>query len=365
MGDVNVRFVEPPTGYDKVARELIEAHEATMRHVIFGGVTNRKMADRVAARDIANCGLTRDDFPPTDGWEWNPETDHMEKTDMMEIHSMQEQYANLVTDHIMRGGCEEVNSRTKVKIKMSDRPRTISLDLANGRLPVPNNRRYYPHIAATETAWQFMGTQDPDFVLERAPKLWSKFVEDGKLKTAYGYRWQHHFGRNQLDQAVQQLRDNPTNRQLYVSAWDPSTDGLGDPDQPKNIPCPVGFSLTRVEDRINMAVFVRSSDVFVGLPYDVMCYALTLDAIAASVGIKTRPGFLHFTLAHPHIYEPHWEMSKKSEGVRFGRHDVEPNLPGWDIDMILANPDGYIKTVKHLANRVHRPEWDPTPEIVE
>lgn len=288
-------------------------------------------------------------------------------TDMLEPgvrrnHGMDREYSSLVRA-VMRGE-QEKNERTGVEIKMLDQPHSFTIDMRDGRLPVPSNRRYYPHVAATEVAWQFMGTQDPEFIVKRAPKLWSKFVEDGKLKTAYGYRWLEHFGRNQLALAVHELRDNPTNRQLYISAWDPSSDGLGGP-QPKNIPCPVGFSLTRVKDHINLAVFIRSSDVFVGLPYDVMAYGLTLDAICASVGVDVKPGFLHVTLAHPHIYEPHWKFTEKHEGTRTGSGRVEPTLPAWDIDSILADPDGYIKTVRRLANRVHRPEWDPTPEIVE
>lgn len=275
---------------------------------------------------------------------------------------MHSEYSGLVHD-VMHGETE-TNARTGVRIKMLDRPHAFCLDLGDGRLPVPGNRRYYPHIAATEVAWQFMGTQDPEFIVGRAPKLWSKFVEDGVLKTAYGYRWTEHFGRNQLALAVEQLRDNPTNRQLYVSAWDPSSDGLGGP-QPKNIPCPVGFSLTRVEDRVNMAVFIRSSDVFVGLPYDTMAYALTLDAICSSVGVNVQPGHLHLTLAHPHIYEPHWKDTGKNEGATLSTQRTEPHLPGWDIDAITNDPDGYIKVVRRLSNRVHRPEWDPMPEIVE
>lgn len=314
----------------------------------------------------------------------------------MQTKSMHEAYRGLLSG-IMNHGVEELNERTKTRIKMLQGATAFKLDLTGGRLPVAGNRRYYPHVAAAETAWQFMGTQDPEFILSKAPKLWSKFLEketyttnnaDGKgpieaerdvLKTAYGYRWREHFGRDQIADMLGELENNPTNRQLFVSAWDPAADGLGGP-QPKNIPCPVGFTVSRFGDDLHMSVFVRSSDVFVGLPYDVMVYALTLDAISATVGC--RPATLHFTLAHPHLYEPHWNATRACltsdwsagewrEQKEFAKasttwaSDCEPNLPGWTIQQIVDCPTQYVENVKLLAKRVTRNSWDPCPEVIE
>lgn len=285
----------------------------------------------------------------------------------MRSQSMHEAYQSLLTE-LYHSGETEINTRTGVGIKMLDGGHSFKLDLSNGRIPIAGNRRYWPRVAAAETAWQFMGTQSPDWILSKAPKIWQDFVEDGKLKTAYGYRWRRHFGRDQLALAMFELISNPTNRQLYISAWDPSSDGLGGP-QPKNIPCPVGFSLTRVGEYINCSVFIRSSDVFVGLPYDVMGYALTLDAVAATVGCN--PGTLHVTLAHPHYYDPHAEYVKDCI-IETDTHDdrsdwftnVEPSLPGWTVAMIENDPDGYVDQVSRLSNRVDHNPWNPMPELI-
>lgn len=296
----------------------------------------------------------------------------------MRTQSMHETYRSLLTE-LLHHGVEELNARTNTKIKMLQGAHSFKLDLLDGRLPVAGNRRYYPHIAAAEVAWQFMGTKDPTFIVGKAPKLWSKFIEDGELKTAYGHRWRKAFGRDQLELAMAELRNNPTNRQLYISAWDPSSDGLGGP-QPKNIPCPVGFVVSRFRDDLHMTVLIRSSDVFVGLPYDVMGYALTLDAIAASVGC--RPASLCITLAHPHLYEPHWLATRACLGLEITGFErpkdrrvegasstwvtgCEPNLPGWTVEQILRDPDGYVDIVKTLAKRVGNNSWDPMPEVIE
>lgn len=296
----------------------------------------------------------------------------------MKTQTMHEAYRGLLCE-LKNHGVTEENARTRTTIRMLQGGHSFKLDLTPGRLPVAGNRRYHPHIAAAEVAWQFMGTRDPAFIVGKAPKLWTKFVEDGELKTAYGWRWRKAFGRDQLVLALEELASNPTNRQLFVSAWDPRCDGLGGA-QPKNVPCPVGFTVSRFRDDLHMSVFVRSSDVFVGLPYDVMCYALTLDTLAATVGC--RPATLHFTLAHPHLYEPHWNATRAcltgdwSAGEwreqREFEHastswptDCEPNLPGWTLDQVLGDPDGYVNTVRQLARRVTNNSWDPMPEVIE
>ncbi|QNN99781.1 thymidylate synthase [Ruegeria phage Tedan] len=296
----------------------------------------------------------------------------------MLYHSFAQHYRTLLTA-LMDEGVEETNERTRTKIKMIPGGCSFKLDLSDGKLPIAGNRRYFPHIAAAEVAWQFMGTKDPGFILGHAPKLWSKFVEDGELKTAYGYRWRKEFGRDQLMQAVDCLENDPTNRQLWIQAWDPASDGLGGP-QPKNIPCPLGFSVSRYQDDLHMSVFVRSSDVFVGLPYDVLAYALTLDAIAATVGC--RPGTLHFTLHHAHLYKPHWNAARAClrgdwdhdewrEKKEFADASTEwtencaPMLPAWAIEDILEDPDGYVKHTQRLAKRVDNNPWNPLPEVIE
>jgi thymidylate synthase len=296
----------------------------------------------------------------------------------MNRQTFHEAYRGLLVNTLNQG-FEEVNERTKSRIKVVPGGHAFTLDLREGTIPMAGNRRYYPHIAAAETAWQFMGTKDPKFILSKAPKLWSKFVEDGELKTAYGWRWREAFERDQIGRAVSQLKANPTNRQLFVSAWDPRCDGLGGV-QPKNIPCPLGFAINRFDDDLHMSVYVRSSDLFVGLPYDVMAYALTLDAIAASTDCK--PGSLHFSLAHAHLYETHWNATKACLDMDLRPKDareremlkgasshwatgVQPNLPGWSIEMILGDPEAYCDTVKRLAKRAASNSWDPMPEVVE
>lgn len=279
---------------------------------------------------------------------------------------------NYAYRELLRGlldqGVWQMNRRTGTKVVVLPGGYNLRLNLKRGLLPVPGNRRYRPHVAAAETAWQFMGTKSPAFIMDKAPKLWAKFVEDDEIKAAYGYRWRRHFGRDQVAMAVEALRKDSTNRQVYVSAWDPATDGLGVPGQPKNLPCPVGFHLYALDGQLHMTVLLRSSDVFVGLPYDIMSYALTLDALAVSTNMA--PGTLQMTLAHAHLYETHWEAVQETMLLKADREwleltEVEPFLPAFTVQEIVADPSAYVERVQRLSSRKKQHGWDPKPEVVE
>lgn len=286
----------------------------------------------------------------------------------MDITHFGSHYMDLLEELMGVGACEEINKRTGVKIRAAYGPRAFSVDLFRG-LQLPGNRAYYPKVAAAEVAWMLQGTRDPKLIMEHAPKLWGKFIEQGhndltgeqedQIKAAYGYRWRKAFGRDQLTWAVCALRDDPSNRQCWVTAWDASSDGCGWPVQPKNIPCPVGFSINIIGGRLHMAVFIRSSDVYVGLPYDVMAYSMLAALIGRELGVAL--GQLHVTLAHAHIYEPHFEMANECLDREWKPQDIP--FSGLSISDVEFNPKALI-----LAYSTYAPPQDilrHLPEVVQ
>lgn len=269
-------------------------------------------------------------------------------------------YKDILTK-IYDQGIYETNKRTNTVIKVAKNPIFFNIDLSNNILPIAGNRTIWPHIAAAEVAWQTQGTKDPKFILKYAPKLWNKFIEDGELKSAYGYRWHKHFNRDQIELAIKALKNDSTSRQIYISNWDPSSDGLGGPRQPKNIPCPLGFTLNIIDNKLNMSVMLRSSDVYVGLPYDVLAYSLTLDLIAKSLNISK--GNISFTLSHAHIYQPHFKVVEENiKGTQTEWKDINIEFKQATYSQVQTYPDVFVKVYKKekLENF-----WNPKPEVIE
>lgn len=298
-------------------------------------------------------------------------------------------------------GLDEVNLRTKTRVKVGRGGMAFRIDLSDGLLPTIGFRKTFPKSAAAEVAWYLQGSQDATFIRKYAP-LWDKFVEtipldpemgpcgpsnavpmsasfkvlerrvgdrviqhEGPLSfegvvSAYGYRWRNHFGRDQIRLAIEALREDPTDRRVLVSAWDPMEDGLGATGQ-KNVPCPASFTFSTQGKELHSSLFLRSSDVFVGLPYDVMGHALLMDAMAHE--LRLRPGIMQVTLAHAHLYETHWAMTAemmKQEPV------VPPMpLPGWSLSQIERAPDDYVCRYAEEAKVLAWPAFNPKPMVVE
>lgn len=265
--------------------------------------------------------------------------------------------------HIARHGHRELNARTGEYIRVGD-PVSFTIDLSDNRLPVCGIRKTFPKSAAAEVAWFLQGCKEVDFIRQYAP-LWDKFVEDDgrTVAGAYGHRWRNHFGRDQVSDAIRALVKNPTDRRIFVSAWDPAEDGLGRPS--KNVPCPVGFTLSITDGRLNSTLLIRSSDTFVGLPYDVMGHALLMKAVQCSLAQRIKGlklGKMHVSLAHPHFYEVHTEMFEASVQ---GRHsDDTIQMPDWSVDCIVGQPDAYVATVANRARLIVQPEYMCRPEVV-
>ncbi len=262
----------------------------------------------------------------------------------------------------------ETNVRTGERIRVGRGGTAFRVDLHDGLLPTVGFRRTFPRSAAAETAWYLQGTQNADFIRRYAP-LWDKFVEvlpdaDGTtfvgVRAAYGHRWRMHFGRDQIGLAIEALRKDSSDRRVYVSAWDPAEDGLGALGQ-RNVPCPVGFSFSVQVGELHSSIVLRSSDVFVGLPYDVMGHALLMDAVAHE--LRIRPGVMHVTLAHAHLYEDHWDMTVEA----LKQEPVVPalQLPGWTVSQIVRAPDDYVVRYGDEAKSMTWPSYNPKPHVVE
>ncbi len=268
-------------------------------------------------------------------------------------------YGSLLSE-LLDSPHQHKNERTNAHVKVLESGCSFVLNLSDDVLPTPGLRRVWPYVAAAELAWFLSGTKDLTW-FRKYSIAWDKFTEqDRYVANAYGYRWRHHFGRDQITDAVIALAEDPTDRRVYVGAWDPGQDGLGLPS--KNVPCPVGFSLYALEGVLHLAVTLRSLDAFVGLPYDVMDFALLLKAFA--VELKMEAGTVRVTAHHVHLYEDHWEMAEKClEQPAYTPHFVMP--PRFSVLGIAHNRDGYVRAVRDEAAKHQWPGYAPVPEVVK
>lgn len=143
------------------------------------------------------------------------------------------------------------------------------------------------------------------------------------LGPVYGFQWRHfggkykwnpnnpeqnfdprHPGIDQVKNAIDKLKNNPNDRRIIVSAWNPTA--ISEMALP---PCHMMHQLIVRDGKLSLIWTQRSCDMFLGIPYNIASYALLLLLYAKEAGLK--PGILKGELHDAHIYTNHLPQVKE------------------------------------------------------
>lgn len=132
----------------------------------------------------------------------------------------------------------------------------------------------------------------------------------GDLGPVYGVQWRKWpDGKGgQIDQianVINTIRDNPDSRRNIVTAWNVAEidDIVAMGGLP---PCHSLFQFNVVDDSLDLHLYQRSADTFLGVPFNIASYSLLLAMVAQVTGKKPRH-FIH-TLADTHLYLNHMDQ---------------------------------------------------------
>lgn len=104
--------------------------------------------------------------------------------------------------------------------------------------------------------------------------------------------------RDQLAVLVEQLKTDPQSRRHVLSAWHPGASSCLPP-------CTVMAIFNVQNGVLHCHVTQRSADMCLGVPSDVVQYALLVHLLCKEVGLV--PGKLMFTFVDAHVYQAHME----------------------------------------------------------
>lgn len=217
------------------------------------------------------------------------------------------QYQGLLKE-IMEKGYEELNQRTGHTVKILP-GKTIEIEPEDG-FPLLTLRKIPLKIFIAEQIWFLTGSRRPSEFLNKFTKIWDDFTNiDGVVSTAYGYRWRHHFGRDQIALLIKLLEKEPSSRHGVVMMWDAANDGLNPNFKKANIPCPYSFTVNIIGNKLHLHLIVRSNDMILGCPHDIAGFALLQRIFAARLGVGL--GKLTHTISNAHIYDIHFEGARE------------------------------------------------------
>lgn len=111
---------------------------------------------------------------------------------------------------------------------------------------------------------------------------------------------------DQVQEALTTIVKNPTSRRIIINAWRPD-----EFNQMALPPCHVLYQfIVNVERKeLNLCMYQRSCDMFLGVPMNIAGSALLLEIFAKATGLRPRH-FTHF-LADAHIYVNHIDQVRE------------------------------------------------------
>lgn len=142
-------------------------------------------------------------------------------------------------------------------------------------------------------------------------KMWLRLTDDGLTNnSAYGYILFKKYGFNQLEQIIELLKLDKNTRRAVLNISDPAINRI----TTKDMQCTVAIQFLIRNDKLNMTVYMRSNDVYFGLPYDYIFFESLHQYVAYSLNkLKIKIGtYTHITTSL-HMYERDIEKFKKQK----------------------------------------------------
>lgn len=231
-----------------------------------------------------------------------------------------------------------------------------------GQFPILTTRKMFPRPIAAELECFLKGSKWLQEFKDAGCNYWDANAAawwrnqgdqtvDMSLGRIYGVQWRDwncELGNiDQIQKLIEGIEKDPYGRRHIVTAWRP--DELEEMCLP---PCHIMFQVdVSTENYVDMTVYMRSVDLCIGLPADVVLYAILLRLIAQEVNKK--PGNLIFMLGNAHIYVNHiaqWiEQAKRTPGV-LPLYDIYARLNNFAADDLILHDYKPQEAIKYEFN---------------
>lgn len=220
----------------------------------------------------------------------------------MEVYPNERGYKRIVHDIIHNGSYRETRNG-HVRSLPNQILKITGLD--KGLFPLLTTRQIFYKGVLGEYAALIRGPQNVKDFEKWGCNYWSYLGDkDGNLNLDYGNLWIDANGVNQMQEVVDLLRHDPTNRRMVISGWNP-----GKQDDLSLPCCHYSYQFWCHDQYLDLLWTQRSGDFMVGIPSDMVLAATMLSCFASVVGIKPRN--ITMIIGDAHIYEEHFEQAKE------------------------------------------------------
>lgn len=203
---------------------------------------------------------------------------------------------------------------------------TYRFDISDNKFPLLTTKHVSFRNILHELLWFLRGDTDATILNDKNVKIWNgnstrefldksglKNYKEGECGPIYGWQWRRFNanypdgkndknGKDQVLYAINEIKKG--SRRAVISAWNPcQLDEMALP------PCHILYVFYVNDNELSCHMTMRSSDTFLGLPYNIASTAL----LTYIIGIITKkePKEIVVSVADAHLYVEHIEAVKK------------------------------------------------------
>jgi thymidylate synthase len=178
------------------------------------------------------------------------------------------------------------------------------------RLPYIPERNYSLSYMCAEAAWYFAGRNDVAWIANYSP-FWLDVTDDGKTaNSSYGSRIYKEHDRIdngshvQYQRVLNELKNDKDTRRAVIYLTQPSDHHRAKLD----IGCALNLQAFVRNNRLHLIANMRSSDLILGIPYDVSAFTLVQEMLANDLGVELGEYTHHSNSLH--VYERNFEVAE-------------------------------------------------------
>lgn len=226
------------------------------------------------------------------------------------------QYLELLKDILQNGEVKGDRTGTGTTSVFG---RQIRHNLASG-FPLLTTKKLHFKSIANELIWFLSGNTNIAWLNEHGVSIWDEWATpEGELGPVYGKQWtawptKNGDTINQIDYVVNTLKTNPNSRRILFHGWNPEylPDESKSPVQnAKNglmalPPCHLLYQFYVANGKLSSQLYIRSSDSFLGLPYNIASLALLTHMLAQQCDLI--PHEIVVSIGDLHAYANHMEQ---------------------------------------------------------